>query len=70
MIRISPATPWLGMGKSKSNEELIYQVQNSIGQIVKTGSESKIDISNEKPGIYILTITTENSTKSFKLIKE
>ena len=66
----NPSSGKYEIRKSKSNEELIYQVQNSIGQIVKTGSESKIDISNEKPGIYILTITTENSTKSFKLIKE
>lgn len=53
------------------SEGIPFQIRNGMGQIVrelKTGDNSKLN--NLKPGIYFITITTDNGVRSKKLIKE
>jgi len=47
-----------------------FEIRNGMGQIVlelRTSENTKLD--NLKPGIYFITITTENGVRSKKLIK-
>lgn len=47
-----------------------YEIRNPAGKLVQSGNSESIDISSEKAGIYVLTITSEDSVKSIKLVKE
>lgn len=66
----NPSTGKYEIRTSNPSAEISYEIHNSVGQLIKKSKEKLIDISTEKAGIYIITITTENSVKSMKLVKE
>ncbi len=65
--------PSYGKFEIKTSDPLAtfnYEILNSVGQLLQTSSENIIDLSNEKAGIYIVKIFSDNSVKTVKLIKE
>lgn len=46
-----------------------YKIFNAIGQLVKQNTTTQsIDLSNEAPGIYFVTLQIENTSKTVKII--
>lgn len=55
--------------KSGTNSGYQYVVFNTVGQQVASGcTVDEIDLSNNKTGVYILSIKTENITGNYKII--
>lgn len=46
-----------------------YKVYNAFGQLVKENTTNQtIDVANNPPGLYFVTLQLENKTKTFKII--
>ncbi len=54
----------------KTNTQLNYQIFNFAGQLMMTGSENSIDVSNLVTGAYFIQIKTSEGTVNRKFFKE
>ncbi len=66
----NPTKGELILNKVALNKE--YTLTNSIGQIVRKGTVSnrfRLDISDEKPGFYVLSILSEETVYQCKIVK-
>ncbi|UKB80171.1 T9SS type A sorting domain-containing protein [Chryseobacterium sp. MEBOG07] len=55
----------------ETNDKILKaEIFNTLGQLIKTTKESKVDISEFPSGIYILNVVTENKVITEKFIKK
>jgi hypothetical protein len=69
----NPVTDAFTIESEEISKRIEYEVFNSLGQIVSTGSFiSKTNIETDflQPGIYMVKITTDKMNKKIKVIKK
>lgn len=63
---------WVHNNTSTNNiNNIKYSISNTLGQTIQEGNLStNIDFSNEKTGLYIVKLYSNNYFKTFKIIKK